>query len=368
MKCIFTGGGTLGHTNPAIAVAEKIKKTQSDAEIVFVMREGGPENAEVLKRGFTVKEIPAKGLERGNIIDNMHTGAVALRAVFKCVSIIKKYKPDFVFGTGGYVAFAPLIAGLIKGIPTFVHESNSTPGLVTKISVKLGAIPLASTEAAEKHLASKKECRVVGTPLLSDFGTMTRDEARSRLKIDKDKIFIVSFGGSGGSEILNKIIMDLMNDRSKKRSQIIHLHATGEKYFSAAKEKYENLARGNGGQRIVPRIENMAVHMSAADIVICRCGAGTIAELSSVERAAILIPSPNVTDNHQYENGKRLADKGAAIMIKEKDLTKESLAEKILLLSQSERLRRRLEENVAALKKVDAADAVADILIKSIKN
>ncbi len=366
MRCIFTGGGTLGHTNPAIAVAEKIRKSHSDAEIIFVMRKGGSENTEVLKREFKVEEIPAEGLKRGNIIDNMHTGVVTLQAIIKCIRIIKKFKPEFVFGTGGYVSFAPLFSGLIKGVPTFVHESNSKPGLVTKMAVKLGATPLISTEAAKKHFTANKECRVVGTPLLSDFGKMTRTESRLQLGIDKDKIFIVSFGGSGGAETLNDIIMDLMNDRAKARSNILHLHATGEKYYPDAKIKYRELAKGRGGQRIVSRIENMALYMSAADIIICRCGATTLSELTTVGRAAILIPSPNVTDNHQYENGKHFLDQNAAIMIEEKDLTKESLAEKILFLSQSEKDRKRLERNIAMLKEDDAAGVVASILVNGV--
>lgn len=367
MKCIFTGGGTLGHTNPAIAVAEKIRKTCPSTDILFIMRVGGKENSEVSKRGFKIEEIPAEGLQRGgNVIDNMHLCYVTLGAINKCMRIIKSYKPDFIFGTGGYVSFAPLMAGLIKRIPTFIHESNSTPGLVTKMIVRMGATPLVSTEVAKKHLTSKNVCQVVGTPLLSDFNTVTREEARHRLGIGKEKIFIVSFGGSGGSGMLNDVIIDLMNDRSKRKTNILEMHATGEKYFDEAKRKFTHLAKGENGQRIVPRIENMAMYMNAADIVICRCGAATLAELSEVGRAAILIPSPNVTNNHQYENGKRIVDKNAAIMIEEKDLTKEYLHEKILMLSQSKTMRDRLEKNIASFKNGDSSETIANILINSI--
>ncbi len=367
MRCIFTGGGTLGHTNPAIAVAEKIKEKHPDADILFIMRKGGKENTVASKRGFKIEEIPAAGLQRDKgIIDKARVGGITIRAVGRCISIIKDYKPDFIFGTGGYVSFAPLMAGLIKGIPTYVHESNTSPGLVTKIAVRFGAIPMVSEEETKNYLQLNKECRAVGTPLLPDFGSITRNEARIRLGIDKEKIFIVSFGGSGGSGVMNAVITDMMNDRSKKKSNVIHLHATGEKYYSDAKEKYENLFRGEGGQRIVPRIKDMAIHMSAADIVICRCGAATLAELSAVGKAAILIPSPNVTNNHQYENGKRLKDMNAAIMIEEKDLTKDCLKEKIQLLSQSETLRNSLEKNIASQKNRVSSELVANILINGV--
>lgn len=363
MRCIFTGGGTLGHTNPAIAVAEKVREKHPDTDILFIMRAGGKENAAVSKRGFRIEEIPAVGLDRDKgVVDKARVGGITLRALLKCMSIVKRYKPDFIFGTGGYVSFAPLVAGLMKGVPTYVHESNTTPGLVTKIAVRLGAIPLVSTEETKKHFYSKKECQTVGTPLLSDFGRLTRKEARLRLGMDREKIFIVSFGGSGGSDVMNEVIMELMSERSKSRGNIIHLHATGEKYFDEAKRKYKNLSEGYGGQQIVPRISDMALHMSAADIVICRCGAATLAELSAVGRAAILIPSPNVTNNHQYENGKRLEEMRAAIMLEERDLTKDCLGEKIQLLAHSEALRRALEGKVLSQKNKASSELIANIL------
>lgn len=367
MKCIFTGGGTLGHTNPAIAVAEKIREKCNSYEIVFIMRKGGEENREVLKRGFEVKEISIEGFIRnGGIRNNIHTCALATRAVKECITVIKDIDPRFIFGTGGYVSFAPIVAGLIKGVPTFVHESNSMPGLVTKIVTKLGAIPLVSTEAAKDRLKCKKDCKVVGTPLLPSFGAISKNEARRRLGIDKSKFYIVSFGGSGGSKALNDIISDLMNERCKQKTSITQIHATGSKYFEKAKQQYPELISGTSGQKIVSRIENMPLYMSAADMIICRCGASTIAEIIAVGRPAILIPSPNVTDNHQYENGISLANANAAIMLEEKDLTKESLSNKISFIFQSEKERKSLEENLAKLKKTDSANIIADILLSSL--
>lgn len=367
MKCIFTGGGTLGHTNPAIAVAEKIRERCNHAEIIFIMRAGGAENSEVIKRGFTVKEISVEGFMRnGGIRSSIRTSLLATRAINACIGIVKEIKPSFIFGTGGYVSFPPMVSGLIKGVPTFVHESNSMPGLVTKIVTKLGAVPLVSAEAARDRLKCKNSCKVVGTPLLSCFGTISKDDARRQLGINKNKFFIVSFGGSGGSKVLNDIILDLMNDRYGKRVNIMQIHATGEKYYNKAQLQYPNLTDGSAEQKVVSRIDNMPLYMSAADLIICRCGASTIAEILAVGRPAILIPSPNVTDNHQYENGLSLTSKNAAIMIEEADLTKEALAIKISLLMQSEGLRRSLEENLKKLKKTDSANIISDILLSSL--
>ena len=367
MKCIFTGGGTLGHTNPAIAVAQKIQEINSDTEILFVMREGGKENSAVTKRGFRMIEIPSSGLQRKcDLLGEIKTLKDAIFGISKSLKIIKSFKPDLIFGTGGYVSFAPLIAGLIKGIPTFVHESNSTPGLVTRIAVKLGATPLVNMPETKSILKSKNECAIVGMPVLSDFRNITKKEARETLGIPIDKILIISFGGSGGSATMNEIIMNSMSKCAiDGRRNILHIHATGEKYFADAKNKYFMLFKGMGGQRIVPKIDNMNLYMCAADIVICRCGAATLSEISAVGKAAILIPSPNVTDNHQYKNGKFFVDKDAAVMIEEKDLTEDLLTEKITTLATSLEMRKRLENNILKLKKADAADVVARILLNA---
>lgn len=365
MRCIFTGGGTLGHTNPAIAVAEQVRKEDNGAEILFVVRENGKENEAIIKRGFEIKEIPSKGLSRSsNIMAGAQTAATAIRGILHCMKIIKSFQPDFIFGTGGYVSFAPLVAGTMLRIPTFVHESNSVPGLVTKITTKLGATPLVNMEATKEHLKSKKTCHVVGMPTLPDFDTISKSEARRRLGIGEDKVYVISFGGSGGSSVMNDTVLEIMRKRNGG-NRILHLHATGEKYFDFARKKYPALTEGKHGQKIVARIENMALHMSAADIVICRCGAATLSEISSLGKAAILIPSPNVTNNHQYENGKCLSNKSAAIMIEENLLTEILLNEKINLLANSEYTRKTLEKNASRFKKGNAAKAIYSILPKN---
>jgi UDP-N-acetylglucosamine--N-acetylmuramyl-(pentapeptide) pyrophosphoryl-undecaprenol N-acetylglucosamine transferase len=366
MRCIFTGGGTLGHTNPAIAVAEKVREIDNNAEIIFLMRQNGNENSSVLNRGFKIVEIPAIGLERNGIITkNIQTAITAIHGIIKCLRTIKSFKPDFIFGTGGYVSFAPMIAGIFTGIPTYVHESNSVPGLVTRLVVKLGAIPMVNIPETKSFLISKKECTVVGMPILSDFTKTSKWRAREILGIPKEKILIVSFAGSGGAEIINEVIMSNMAKRSNNCKNIIHIHATGSKYFIDAKIKHPILVSGLNGKKIVPKIENMAIHMCAADIIICRCGAATLAEITSLEKAAILIPSPNVTDNHQYKNGKLLSDKGAAIMIEENDLTEDVLSKEISSLVKSKETRKNLSSNIAKLKKNNSADTIARILLNT---
>ena len=364
MRYVFTGGGTLGHTNPAVAVAERVRQIDQDARILFIVREGGAENEVIRKYGFEIKEIPTEGLCRGGgIRKSAATFAVTMKAIRKCLGIIRETDADIIFGTGGYVSFAPLIAGILLGTPTYVHESNSTPGLVTKIVSTLGSKVLLNYEGAKDHFSKKKDCKVVGNPLLSDFGKFTKAEARKKLGIFGDEFFIVSFGGSGGSKVMNDTIVNLMDKRSAAITKIRHLHATGEKYFSDYRKRYPRLTARNSRQRIVARIEDMALYMTAADLLICRCGATTLSEISSVGRAAILIPSPNVTDEHQLKNGQYLATKEAAVLIEESRLTNEILDEKIRLLKDNDHLRKRLENNIAKEKKRDSAKAIAEMLI-----
>ncbi len=363
MKYVFTGGGTLGHTNPAIAVAEKVREMDKEADILFVMRKGGRENESVAKRGFRLSEIDAIGLDRGTGIKSIKTLSTTTKGIFQCNKILKEFGPDVIFGTGGYVSFAPLFAGILRKIPTFIHESNSSPGLVTKIMAKMGTTVLINLETTKTKLPAKTKVFTVGNPILPEFNKITRTEARARLKLGEET-YILSFGGSGGSKIMNEIIYDAMTDLSSNK-KIRHTHVCGEKYFEDAKSRFPEWVRGSKSSHIYPRISDMATHLKAADIVICRCGAMTISEIIRMGKAAILIPSPNVTDNHQYENGLYLKERNAAIMIEEKDLTKELLLEKITLMAESRAERERLETNIKKLDVRDSAEKISIFLINA---
>ena len=363
MKYIFTGGGTLGHTNPAIAVAEKIREMDKNAEMLFVMRKEGKENLCVKNRGFEIAEIDAVGIERTKGLKNTKALLIAASGVLQCNKIFKRFKPDLVFGTGGYVSFAPLFTGIIRKIPTFIHESNSVPGLVTKIVAKMGATVLVNLESTKTKLPDKTKVFTVGNPLLPEFDTISRSEARRKLNIQDMETYILSFGGSGGSKIMNETIYRVMADLFQNK-KIRYTHICGERYFEEAEKNFPEWIH-NGKFTIRPRINDMATHMKAADIVICRCGAMTISEIIKMGKAAILIPSPNVTDNHQYENGLYLKNRDAAILIEEKDLTKELLLEKIELLMQSPSTKRYLEENIKKIRVNDSAKKISTFLINA---
>ncbi len=324
------------------------------------MREGGQENEAVQRRGFKVFEFPALGLKR-NVRDLFKFCIVTISSTVKCLRKIKEYRPDRIFGTGGYVSFAPAFSGLLLKIPTFIHESNMTPGIVTKVLARLGCRILLNVEETKKHLPKYAKTTTVGNPLLSDFN-ISRNIARQRLGISENDIMIISFGGSGGAETMNNIIIQVMKNHSRKKRRIRHIHATGKKYFDEVSAHTPDLTSGINGCKLVPYIEDMPIKLRAADIVISRCGAMTLSEIAVCKVASILIPSPNVTDNHQYKNGAFLEKQSAAILIQEKDLSVEKLTLELTKLEESKHLRNKLGEQIFRTIKTDASECISAIL------
>ena len=323
MRLLLCGGGTAGHINPAIAIAEEMKKSHPDAQILFVGREGGKENDHVLKSGFKQKTLRVYGLKRSFSLDNLSRVKSAIKAKGEAEKIIKEFKPDVILGTGGYVCWPVISAGRKLHIPTAIHESNVYPGLTTRLLAKKCDKILLNREETKKYLNSKVNTVTVGNPIRADFGRISPRAARARMGVTEEEILIVSFGGSIGAERLNEVIIEVMKEHSSKVPNIKHVHATGRAYFDRAKGELESLKFG--GCKIVPYIDDMPSALLAADIVICRCGAITLSEISAAGVAAILVPSPNVTANHQYKNALLLSEHSAADVIEEKNLSKESL-------------------------------------------
>ena len=323
MKLIFTCGGTSGHVSPALAIAEEIKSIDPECEILFICRESGYENKPILKSGYDVKYLNVRGIERRITTKNIKSIALALSAEKAARRIISDFKADAVVGTGGYVCWPVLHAANSMKIPTILHESNAVAGLVTRLLAKRTTRVILNAEECAKYLKRKDNVCVLGNPLSKKFYTVSRKSARKKLKIADSDFYILSYGGSGGAQKMNDVIADVIKSYSSKEPGVKHLHATGARYFKT----YGQVQHKNC--RIVPYIENMHEHLAAADVVICRCGAMTLSEIEAVGTPAILIPSPNVTDNHQYENGRVLEKHGTALMIEEKNLDKNSLIKAI---------------------------------------
>ena len=347
MRVLICGGGTAGHINPAIAVADEIKKQDNSSTVLFIGRDGGKENKLIFKAGYEMKTIKMQGLKRSLSLKNIKSISYAISAIPKAKEIIKNFNPDVVFGTGGYLCWPVIVAAKRMGIKTFLHESNTSPGLTTKLLSKKVNLMLLNSEKTAGYLSKKTRYKVVGNPIRSDFFKIDRESARSKLGLQENDIFILSFGGSIGSDKINKTIIEVMQKYSSKDDKIKHLHGCGERYYESIKND-NNLRRLNGC-KIVPYIDDIPTMMHASDIVISRSGAMTISEICYVGVASILIPSPNVSDNHQYKNAISLKNRGAAIIIEEKDLTFTVLKNRLAKLKSAKFDRKNVAKNAGRL-------------------
>ncbi len=368
MRVLFCGGGTAGHITPAIAIAQAIKIKDKRSQILFVGRTGGNENRAVTSNGYALTTINIRGFERKLTFKNLKNAFIAFKSLGEAKKIIKSFSPDVVVGTGGYVSWPVLKSAVKMNIPSVIHESNASPGFVTKLLSGKCDLVLLNLSGSEKEFPKKHNIMIVGNPVREEFTKLTRDGARKKIGILQNELLITSFGGSGGSEAINREILNLMKIHSSRNPGIRHIHATGEKYFKSAKDKYPSFANGKNGCLIKSYIDNMPELITASDIVISRSGAMSLAELSAAGVAAILIPSPNVADDHQRKNADLLTKAGAAIMIEEKDLNERTLTDAVYRLESDEGMRKRMQKEIKKFYFKDSAHEIADAIISLSKS
>ncbi len=309
-------GGTGGHITPALAIANTIKENAYNARILFVGAKGGMEEELVSSAGYDIHLLSVRGLKRSLTPANIKTLYLAQKAVREAAELVRGFVPDIVIGTGGYACYPALRAAVKTGVPTAVHESNALPGLaVRRMASSVDRIWL-NFGAAANHLPPQAPVLTVGNPLPGGYALprpYPLPQGRREL--------VLSFGGSLGSRALNEAVLDLM-EQEAKHPEIYHLHATGKREFDAVWSEF--CKRGLDripSLSLVPYLSDMPRWMAAATLVICRAGAMTLSELAALGRPAILVPSPNVVANHQYENAKALKDAGAAVLLEERELS-----------------------------------------------
>lgn len=334
MRILFTGGGTGGHINPALAIAGYFRDHHPDGTFAYVGMPNGMEANLVPRAGFEFIPMKAGGFQRritfSTIKSNTRTLFLLTTATHRAKKILKEFKPDAVVGTGGYVTGPLMRTAARMGIKTITHEANAYPGVTTKLLSKYVDLVLLSVEEAKKYLDPACKTLVVGMPVREEFIYADREKARKELGID-DRVCLLTFGGSNGAKRLNEAMADLIAWHYKE-GRLWHIHATGKlgaDYLpQLLKERGVDLS--NSPQiDIREYIYDMPSCMAAADLVIGRSGAGTLCELEASGRASILIPSPNVAENHQYHNAMVLANDGAAVVIEEKELTGQRLIQEV---------------------------------------
>ena len=373
MNLIFTCGGTAGHINPAIAVAKIWKERYPDSNILFI---GGKDNMEeelVPKAGYRLVTLPATGMARGKSWKALKHNAYAVKCVFQAVSackkLIREFQADVVIGTGGYASFPALMAASMLKIPTCVHESNAMPGLTTRLIADRVDRVLTCFPESAKYYRHPEKVEVVGMPVRREFIYTKQADARKELDLD-DRPVVVSAFGSQGAKAMNEAVAELFRLEKEAGYPFQHIHAVG----SYGWPWMPDLVRSKGvdpgaGKGITMKeyLYNMPTVMAAADIIISRAGASSCNEIAASGTPCILIPSPNVTDNHQEKNARALADNGAAVLLLEKDCTPQALWEQINgLLSDSQRcaqMRKALHSMVV----LDSAERLCGIIAQLAK-
>ncbi|NLT64867.1 MAG: undecaprenyldiphospho-muramoylpentapeptide beta-N-acetylglucosaminyltransferase [Clostridiales bacterium] len=369
MKFLFTCGGTAGHINPALGVAQRLKELMPDCEILFVGAEGHMETELVPREGFPIKTVTITNISRSINMEGLKHNAKTVKNVFTSIAqakvIIREFQPDVVIGTGGYVCYPVLKAAHSLDVPTAVHESNAVPGLTTKMLAGVTDKILVGFEESRQYYKHKERVVVTGTPVRQDFRNADKIAAREKLGLEPDKPLVVSVWGSLGAAFMNKTMVGFIG-KALGNPFFGLIHSAGRGGYSKMLEDMEKAGLKNVKERgmdVREYIYDMPLVMAAADLVVCRSGASTLSELAVLGRPAILVPSPNVTNNHQEKNARVLEKAGAAVVIPESDITEDKLLGSVsLLLSRPDTLEAMAEQ----MKKIgvgDATEKIADIVL-----
>ena len=374
MNVIFTCGGTAGHINPAIAVANILKQRKPDCKILFIGAQGHMEENLVPAAGYELVTLPGSGLSRklnlAGIKKNINAVKCVVSAVSKCKKLIRDFDADVIVGTGGYASFPALLAGSQLKVPTIVHEANAVPGLTTKMAAAVADRVLVCFDDSVKHYKHPERVEVVGMPVRQEFITTGKTEAKKLLGLEDTQVVVSAFG-SQGAKVMNENIAGMFPLEQEDGFPFHHIHAVGSFGWGwmpdLVKEKgvdYENCSTIDMREYIY----NMPTVMAAADVVIGRAGSATCNEIAATGTPCILIPSPNVTGNHQEKNARVLENGGGAVVILEKDCTPEILYAEVQGLLVDEQRREDMSKALRSMVKLDSAQRICDMVEELAKN
>lgn len=354
MRAIFAGGGTAGHINPAISAAQELCRRDPHAQILFIGVKGHMEETLCEKAGFPMRFIRVAGFDRRHLLKNVKIAGEALAAVRDAKKIIREFAPDVVVGTGGYVSGPVVYAASRLKIPTVIHEQNVLAGVTTKLLCRVATA--VGTAFAECKLPPCRKKVCVGNPLRAELFGITREEARKNLGIPQDAPFVVGIGGSLGARVLNENMLALM-DAAPEQMQV---------WLSTGKGSYEKVypkAPQKSGCKVLPYIYNAGEVYAAADLLVCRAGAITLSELNAIGLPAVLIPSPNVAENHQEHNARLQQERGAAVMLTEAELTEQRFLDTVFGLVNDPKRLQEMSEASARMGVRDATARFADLIV-----
>ncbi len=368
MKFILTCGGTAGHINPALAVAGRLRELMPDCEILFIGAEGKMEMELVPREGYKIEPLKITNISRGHsleaIVHNLDTLKNVAVSTREAKRIMREFKPDVVIGTGGYVCYPVLMAASELKIPTAVHESNAVPGLTTKLLAEHVDKVMVGFEESRGAYHHPEKVEVTGTPVRGEFAAYSKALAKRELGLDPDEPLVVSVWGSLGAAHMNKIMGELITMMDDSRPFRL-IHSVGTRYFedfmSALRQCAPDFARF--GADVRKYIYDMPRVMAAADLILCRAGASTLSELAYMGKPVIIVPSPNVTNNHQEKNARVLEKAGGAKVFLEGEFDAPALMDTVRgLLGDSAQLEA-MSQAMLSLAVPGATDRICDIIL-----
>ncbi len=370
MRVILAGGGTAGHINPALAIADVIKSRCPGSSILFIGNPGSLEQKLVTKAGFDFEPVRTMGLKRSLSPKNLKSFSLFLAAQRRTKEIIKQFKPQAVIGTGGYVSAPVIMAANKCGVKTFIHEQNAYPGVASKMLSRYADIVFISFESSKKYFPKAKKIVLCGNPLRDDIIFADRTAARKKLGLKEGDFYIVSFAGSLGAREVNKMFIPFIL-KNYKSGDFYHTHATGSYGFRWMPQQLKEGGfdiSDNSRINVMEYIYDMPLHLAACDLVICRSGAISIGEITALGLCSILIPSPNVTHNHQYYNALSLSERGAAFMVEEKDMSADLIYNKALELKSNPALLKQVGKKAAQMALIGAETTIYESVHSAIKD
>lgn len=371
MKVIIAAAGTAGHINPALAIANKIKKEEKNSKILFIGTTRGLENDLVPRAGYELKTIDAYGLSKKISIENIKKMYKTLKGYGQAKKIIKEFNSDIVIGTGGYICGATISSAHSLKIPTLLHESNSFPGRAIKMLAKKTDTILVSFKDAIPRIKNAKNIVFTGTPVKikkKDYTNEEKAKIINEVGLNTNKPIVLVFGGSQGAKRLNDTLLDIIKNKLNNSYQVIW--ATGPKQYDIIKEKLEKLninINNVKDMKIMPYIYNMEEIMNVVDVIVARSGAMTITEISNLGKPSILVPLPNVSHNHQLYNAKVLEKVGAARIILDDEITGEKLNSNIEEIVLDKENVKKMRQNALKVSTVDAEEKIFEEIKKLVK-
>ena len=367
MKYLITGGGTGGHIYPALAIANEIKNKDKNAEILYVGTEHGLESELVPKEGFTFKSIRVKGMPRRINKESFIAIKELLHGINDAKKIIKDFKPNIVIGTGGYVCGPIVYVASKKKIPTLIHEQNAFPGITNKILSRYVDKIAVTFDEAKKYFKYPEKVVNTGNPIRKEITQVDVEKSYKDLGIRKDIPFILSFGGSGGQKKLNEAMYYVLREVSKKQDIQI-FHVTGKRFYEDfIKKLNDDKIEINANIKILPYLYDIPKAMNVSNLVITSSGAITLAEIAAIGVPSILIPKAYTAENHQEYNARAFEEKGASIVILEKDLDGKNLINKIYDTLKDDNKLKNMSMNSKILGKPDAAERIIKLIETLIK-